>query len=56
MDKYIERSKLLTTLRRAELDLLLFDLVQDDPIAWLAFRDAFGKLTKEQRQYLKNLL
>jgi hypothetical protein len=36
--------------------LLLFELIHDDPIAWLAMRDAINKLTPSQKRYLKKVL
>jgi hypothetical protein len=55
-DKYIERSKLEMTAKKAEIDLLLFDLLNDCPIAWLAFFRCFEKMTPKQRSDLKDRL
>ena len=54
--QHIEYTNLQMAVRRAEMQVLLFELEHDDPIAWLSMRDAVEKLEPKQRHYLKELL
>jgi hypothetical protein len=42
--------------KRAQFSVLLFELIHDDPHAWLALRDAINKLAPLHKQYLKKVL
>lgn len=55
-DDYIKRSALQFAATIAEIHLLLFDLIHDDPITRLAFMQSFATLTNTERNQLKEML
>jgi hypothetical protein len=54
--EFIEHTNISMKAKTDVFHLLLFELIHDDPIAWLAMRDAINKLTPSQKRYLKKVL
>ena len=50
--EYLKHSDLQSAAKRAAFDLLLFELLHDDPIANLAFMHAVSYLTFDKRKQL----
>jgi hypothetical protein len=54
--EYNDYSNFQMAAKRAQFSVLLFELIHDDPHAWLALRDAINKLAPLHKQYLKKVL